>query len=101
MSILVVVLSQLLLREGARDSRSPLAAMLAPRTIAGYALMGVVVLAMIFALQKIPLRTGTAWNSLVFILTPLAARVFLKDPLSGRMVGGALLIVAGIVVFSI
>ncbi|MCP4574112.1 MAG: EamA family transporter [bacterium] len=101
MSIVVVVLSQLLLREGAKGTRSPLAAVLAPRTLAGYALMGIVVLTMIYAMQKIPLRTATVWNSSVFILTPLAARVFLKDPLNGRMAGAALLIVAGIVVFSI
>jgi drug/metabolite transporter (DMT)-like permease len=98
---LTVVFSQLLLRGGARGKRSSLAAMLAPRTLAGYALMGVVVLAMIYAMQKIPLRTATAWNSSVFILTPVAARIFLKDPLTGRMAGAALLIVAGIVVFSL
>ena len=94
-------MAQLLLREGARESKSPLAAILSPRTISGYVLMGLVVLAMIFAMQKISLRTATAWNSLVYILTPLAARVFLKDPLTTRMVGAALLIVIGIIVFSI
>jgi len=97
----VVVLAQLLLREGARGTESQLAAILSPRTIAGYMLMGLVVLAMIFAMQKISLRTATAWNSLVYILTPLAARVFLKEPLTVRMAGAALLIVIGIIVFSI
>ena len=96
-----MVLAQILLREGARDKKSSLAAIIAPRSMAGYVLMGIVVLAMIFAMQKISLRTTTAWNSLVYILTPLAARVFLKDPLSSRMVGASLMIVTGIVVFSL
>ncbi len=98
---MLVVFAQLLLREGARNKTTSLAAILAPSSISGYLLMGCVILAMIFAMQKLPLRTVTAWNSLAYILTPLAARVLLKDPLSPRMAIAALLIVAGIVVFSL
>ena len=56
---------------------------------------------MIYAMQAIPFRTVIAWNSLTYILTPIAARVFAKDPYSKRMALGSVVIATGILIFSI
>ncbi len=100
-AILGVIASQLLLRVGARNKETSLDVILNWKTLAGYASMGLVVLATIYAMQKIPLRTAATWNSATFVLTPIAARYVLGDPLHARTAMGSVLIVVGIVIFSL
>jgi drug/metabolite transporter (DMT)-like permease len=95
----ITPLSQVLLRFGAKDSKTTLGALMNLKTLLGYSMFGVVILLAIFALQTIPLRTVTAWDSLAYVLTPLAARLLLKDPLTTRIFAGGLVIMAGILVF--
>ena len=85
----------------ARGRRTTFGTIINPYTILGYALFFGVVLLMIFAMQTIPLRTVIAWNSLTFVLTPLAAWLVLDDPFTPRMATGAIVIIAGVVLFSI
>jgi drug/metabolite transporter (DMT)-like permease len=99
-SILLTPFSQLALRVGARDSTSAIGAILNYRTLLGYFSFTVVVVLAIYALQTIPLRTVTAWDSLTYVLTPVTARLFLKDPLTPATLAGAATIVLGILVFS-
>ncbi len=99
-SIALTPFSQVLLRFGAKDSKTTLGAVMNLRTLLGYGLFGVVVLLAIFALQTIPLRTVTAWDSLAYVLTPLVAHLLLKDPLTKRIFAGAMVIMLGILVFT-
>ncbi len=99
-SIAITPLSQVLLRFGAKDSKTTLGAVLNFKTVLGYGMFGVVVLLIIFAMQTIPLRTVTAWDSLAYVLTPLAARLLLKDPLTAKTFLGAVVIMLGILVFT-
>jgi len=99
-SIAITPFSQVLLRLGAKDSKSMLGAVMNLKTLLGYGTFVVVVVLVIYALQTIPLRTVTAWDSLAYVLTPLAARLLLKDPLTTRIFVGALVIMLGILVFN-
>lgn len=93
--------SQLLLRTGAIRSRNSIMGMVNPWTAGGCTILALVTVLMVFCLQEIPLRTVVAWNSLTFILTLLAARLFLKEPLTRRKVASTILVVCGIVVFTL
>jgi drug/metabolite transporter (DMT)-like permease len=100
-AIVLTGISQLLLRQGARRSNTALRILFNPITILGYALFAGVVLLLIFAMQRIPLRTVIAWNSLTFVLTPFAGWLVLDERLTPRMAAGAMVIVLGVVVFSV
>ena len=61
----------------------------------------VVVILMIYAMQEITLRTASALNSISYVLVPLMAHQFVKDPLDSRIFFGSVIIFIGIVVFLI
>jgi drug/metabolite transporter (DMT)-like permease len=98
-SILLTAVSQAMMRIGARGRKRALHSFLNPWTIAGNVCFGVVTLLMIYAMQTIPFRSVLAVSSLVYITTPLAACLIAKDPLTVRMMLGALTITIGIVIF--
>ena len=100
LSIILTAFSQVLLRLGAKNKMRPYDSFLNIRSFCGYSLFFIVVLLMIFAMQKIQLKTAVAWNSLTYVFTPLAARVFAKDPLNLKIVSGSAFIVLGILIFS-
>jgi multidrug transporter EmrE-like cation transporter len=100
-AIFLTAISQVLLRVGAKGKTSSKSAILSRSTLSGYLLFLIVILLMIFAMQRIPLRTVSAFHGITYILVPLAARIFVKDPLDVRMMFGAGTIVVGIVVFFI
>lgn len=100
-AILLTAFSQVLIRLGAKDQIKALNSFLNVKTIAGYVLYVVVILMIIFAMQKITMRETMAWNSITYVITPIAARFFIKDRLTSRMLMGAALIAIGIVIFSI
>jgi drug/metabolite transporter (DMT)-like permease len=99
-SIAITPFSQVMLRLGAKNSTTTIGAVMNPKALLGYGLFGVVVVLVVYALQTIPLRTVTAWDSLAYVLTPLAACVLLKDPLTARISIGAVVIMLGILVFN-
>jgi len=101
LSIILTALAQSLLRLGARDKKRIIASFLNIKTISGYLIFFIVVFLMIYSMQKIPLRTVVAWNSITYVITPLAARLFANDPYSKRMALGSFVIVIGIIIFSI
>ena len=100
-SIVITAFSQVMIRLGAMNKARAIASILNVKTALGYGMFVIVVLLMIFAMQEIPLRTAIAWNSLTYVLTPLAARWLLKDPLNPRMLVGSGVIMLGVVVFSL
>lgn len=98
-AITLTIVSQVLIRMGARHRERILSVFLNPWTIGGYSLFGVVVLLMVFAMQEITLRSAMAWTSLSYTVTPLAAKLLLKDHLNVRMAIGSLVVVLGVMVF--
>ncbi len=101
LGIVLTAVSQVLLRSGARNKSSLLGSFLNPHTIVGYGLFLLVTVLNVYAMQVIPLKTVTAWISMTYVATMILSRWVLKEELNGRMVAGAGLIVAGIVVFSV
>lgn len=95
----LTTLAQVMLRLGARGRTSLAASVLNVKSGLGYAIFCAVVLLGIFAMQAIPLRTVVAWNSLTYILTPLAARWLARDPLVGRTMLGSAVIALGILIY--
>jgi drug/metabolite transporter (DMT)-like permease len=53
----------------------------------------------VYALQRNSLGTVTAVESLTYVLTPIAARLFGGEPITARGLLGAAFIVVGIVIF--
>lgn len=100
LSIVFTAFSQGLLRRGAKNKKSLRAVFLNFETISGYGLFLIVVLLMIYAMQQIPMRDVIAWNSLTYILTPIAAKWLASDPLNIKMGLGSVLIATGILFFS-
>ena len=100
-SIVLASVSQLLLRLGARNKTKATASICNAKTFLGYALFLLVVLLMIYAMQQITLKMAIAWSSICYILIPLAAHWFLKEPLTNRMLAGTGLIMFGIIIFSL
>ena len=98
-SIILTSFSQLLLRVGAKKSNTANVHLFNLYTITGYVLFLGVMLLMIYAMQKIPLRTAIACNSLTYILTPVLAHMCIKDPINKRILLGSLIIMLGILIF--
>lgn len=50
----------------------------------------------IWILRRIPLNVAYPFTAIAYMLVPIAGFFILKEPLSGRLVFGSLLIVAGV-----
>ncbi|NQU06713.1 MAG: hypothetical protein HQ568_11515 [Calditrichaeota bacterium] len=101
LSIILTAFAQSLLRLGARDKKRIVASFLNIQTISGYLIFFIVVILMIYSMQKIPMRTVVAWNSITYILTPMVGRWLTGDPFTSRMAFGSVIIAVGMVVFSL
>lgn len=99
--VLITSLSQVLLRLGAKDKKTWLGSFLNLKTALGYSLFVIVVLLTTFASQGISMRAVVAWNSAAFLSTILMARLFLKERVSRGSLAGIVMIIIGLVVFSI
>ena len=101
-AIMLTSISQVLLRAGAKGQISTkTTSFLNSKILLGYLLFFVVVLLMIYSMQKISLRTASALISITYVLVPLMAHKFVGDPINTRIILGSLTIVVGIVVFFI
>jgi len=101
-AIILTSISQVLLRSGAKGKaglNSP--SLLNTRILFGYMIFLVVALLMIYAMQEVSLRAASAMNSITFILVPIMAHKFVKDPMNPRIMLGSLTILIGVVVFFI
>ena len=101
LAILLTSFSQVLLRSGISNAKNILVGFFNPKTVFGYTLFLLVTLLTVFAMQKIPLRTLTAWNSTTYVLTLLLSHWILRENLNRKMILGGFFIIAGIVVFSL
>ena len=105
LAVLLIGISQVLLKRGAGNGcgggESFLSAYLNPHTISAYCLLLLTTIIGVIALQVVPLKLFYAIASLNFVVVAGLSWGFLKEEVSGRMLVGIGLIVAGIIVFNI
>ncbi|PLX84415.1 MAG: hypothetical protein C0617_07975 [Desulfuromonas sp.] len=101
LAVAFTIVSQMLLRLGSKKKQKAVDVFFNWHTFFGYLIFLVVIVLVVFAMQKLPLKTVTAWNSVTFFLVPLSGFVFLGDPFSRKMQFGSVLILIGVLVFNL
>lgn len=79
----------------------PLSLVGSPLFLAALVAYGLSVLTWLAVLKKLPLPVALPFVSLMYVAVPIAARLLFGDALSWRMAGGAMLIVAGVLVVAV
>ena len=97
--IVLVTAAQVLLKLGARRGAVRLRGLLNGYTGTGYGLYAVNTVLAVYAMQRIDLKVCSTWMALTYLLVVLAARGFLREPLSPRKIVGCGLILLGVGVF--
>jgi undecaprenyl phosphate-alpha-L-ara4N flippase subunit ArnE len=64
--------------------------------LVGLSAYGVSVLTWLFVLRRVPLAVAAPFVALVYVLVPLASRLFFADQVTSRMWIGMLLVVFGV-----
>ena len=101
-SILLSSLSQALLKKSTlQPKREGLHGYLNLRSSIAYALFFLCTLLTVFAYRYVPLSSGAMLESLCYVFVPVFSLVMLKERMTRRKILGSLLIIAGIVVFSL
>lgn len=94
--------SQILLKKSSSIQRnSRIKEYLNPYVIGGYGITFVCMLLMIIAYKGLPFKYGAIIESLVYLYIMIFSRIFLNEKITLRKVIGNLIIVCGVVVFSI
>lgn len=71
------------------------------KTFMGYLIMFVATIASAYALRGIPLKDRAFFTPITFILVPILSCIILNEELRSKHIIGILIIVSGIVVFSL
>ncbi len=95
-AVLLGAAGQVLFKAGLRPAATFLAGTATPPVLAGLACYALSTVLWLRVLREAPLGPAYGFLSLNFILVPLAARLFLGEPLPPRLMAGSLLIAAGI-----
>ena len=96
--------AQLLLRAAALRGVSPtepLTMVKSPLFLVALAAYALSVLVWLAVLRRLPLSVAMPFMALVYVVVPIAARVAFGDELSLRTVGGAALVIAGVLVVAV
>lgn len=99
--IVTTAFSQIILKKGVIRESSFLLSFINVRTFIGYILLGTVTVLNVYAMQKIQLKTATAWIGISFALVPIFSRVILKEHMDLRKAIGCMLVFLGIAVFTL
>jgi len=96
--------AQILLRSAALRGATPTepATLLkSPLFLVALAAYALSVLVWLSVLRKVPLSVAMPFMALVYVVVPIAARFAFGDELSLRTVGGAALVIAGVLVVAV
>lgn len=98
--------SQVLLKAGsnrslAREKQSFLGEYFNPYVIGGYGITLLCMLLMIYAFKGIPYKVGPALETLVYLYVMVLSRVIWKERITLKRLIGNLLIVCGVMIFSL
>ena len=101
-SVLISAISQILLKLGARKTYpSKLREYLNPYVIVGYGLFFGCTLISMYALKVVPLSMSPVLESTGYIFVSALSFLFLKEKLTRRQLIGIVLILIGIVIYSL
>lgn len=94
--------SQVLLKKSSNiEHRTRLKEYLNLYVILGYMLVLVCMMLMIFAYRGLPFKYGTVIEALVYLYVMILGKVFFKEEITRKKVLGNMLIVCGVIVFSL
>ena len=94
MSILIASFSQIILKKGACQGNI----YINKYTICGYTLM---IISTFFGYKGVTLSLGQILQSLSFIFVIILSKLFLKEKISKKQVIGIIIIIIGIIVYSV
>lgn len=97
--LLLTATSQLLLKHGASGETTARSALLNRFTLSGYALLVMVTVLAVYAMQAIELKVVTAWTALTYLMVTAGSATILGEHVNRARWLGSALIVAGIAVF--
>lgn len=94
--------SQVLLKKSAeKEGKSVIGQYLNAYVIGGYAITITCMVLMIVAYRGIPLKYGAVLESLTYLYILVLSKIFLGEKLSRKKVAGNIIIVVGVIVFSL
>lgn len=94
--------SQVLLKKGSMHrSRSVIFDYLNPYVIGGYAITLLCMVLMILAYKGLPFKYGAIIESLVFLYVMILSKLFFNEKITRKKLLGNILIVAGVILFSL
>lgn len=100
--VFIASISQLLLKTAAQKTyRHWIYQYLNVRVIFGYGIMLVSTVCTVIAMRQVPLSTTPVWNSLGIIFAALWGRVIFHEKMHRKKKIGLLIVIVGIVIFSI
>ncbi|MBO4997245.1 MAG: EamA family transporter [Lachnospira sp.] len=94
--------SQILLKKSAlKEEESIVKQYVNPYVIGGYAITATCMILMIIAFKGMPYKYGAVLESLTYLYIMILSRVFIGEKLTKKKVLGNLIIVAGVIIFSL
>lgn len=94
--------SQILLKKSAlKEEESIVKQYVNPYVIGGYAITATCMILMIIAFKGMPYKYGAVLESLTYLYIMILSRVFIGEKLTKKKVIGNLIIVAGVIIFSL
>lgn len=93
---------QILLKKSAEKKKTNIIGeYLNPYVITGYAITAVCMILMILAYRGMPFKYGAVLESLVYLYIMILSRIFLKEKLTTKKITGNIMIVIGVIIFSL
>ena len=94
--------SQVLLKKSAqKEKKTVIGEYLNILVIAGYAITMLCMLLTIVAYKGIPFKYGAVLESLVYLYIMILSKIFLKEKLTKKKILGNVIIVLGVIIFSL
>lgn len=94
--------SQILLKKSAQKKKKSIwGEYLNPYVILGYAITVTCMFLMVIAYRGIPFKYGAVLESLVYLYIMVLSRMFLNEKLTKKKIAGNIIIVVGVIIFSL
>lgn len=102
LAVIISSFSQVLLKKSANQNyKKVISEYLNPYVISGYILFVGAVFLTIHGYREVPLKSGSIINSLGYIFVLVFGRLFLNEEITKNKIQGNILIIIGIIVFSL
>lgn len=101
LSIILTSVSQIILKMGSETNKKWIYSLLSYKIFLGYFLLFIVTILNVLVMQKIQLKTMTAWISLTYIIVNILSYFFFKENINKDKILGSVIIVSGIIIYSL